>query len=72
MQYAVGLSLLLLVVVVYVPFLQVVFGTVPLSIGDWAMLLPFILAASVAAEIYKAIVRRTSKPPSPAAAGSVA
>jgi Ca2+-transporting ATPase len=57
MQYAVGLSFVLLILVIYVPFLQVVFGTVPLSAGDWAMMLPFILMAPIAAELTKAVLR---------------
>jgi Ca2+-transporting ATPase len=62
MQFAVGASLVLLLVVIYVPFLQVIFGTVPLAIRDWVVMLPFILMASAAAEITKAIIRwRASK-----------
>jgi Ca2+-transporting ATPase len=57
MQYAVGASFVLLLVVIYVPFLQVIFGTAPLTIRDWLVMLPFILMASVAAEITKAIIR---------------
>ena len=57
MQYAVGASLFLLLLVIYVPFLQGVFGTVALSLGDWLMMLPFILLASVAAELTKAYLR---------------
>jgi Ca2+-transporting ATPase len=62
MQYAVGLSFVLLLLAVYVPFLQVVFGTVPLTISDWGMMLPFILMAPIAAEVTKAVIRwRASK-----------
>ncbi len=61
MLYAVGSSLALLLLVIYVPFLQVVFGTVPLSIGDWVMLLPFILLASIAAELTKAYLRARAR-----------
>ena len=57
MQYAVGVSLLLLLLVVYVPFLQGVFGTVALSAADWLLMLPFMLMASVAAEVTKLYVR---------------
>lgn len=35
--FALGLSAALQVLVVYVPFLQDAFGTVPLSLGDWLM-----------------------------------
>ncbi len=57
MQYAVGASFVLLLLAVYVPFLQRIFGTVSLSIGDWLMMLPFILMASVAAELTKTYLR---------------
>ena len=57
MQYAVGASLILLFAVIYVPFLQTVFGTVALTFSDWLMMLPFILLASVAAELTKAYLR---------------
>jgi Ca2+-transporting ATPase len=61
MQYAVGASFVLLLVVIYVPFLQVIFGTVPLDFRDWMVMIPFILLASVAAEITKAITRRRAE-----------
>ncbi len=60
MQYAVGASLILLLLVIYVPFLQSVFGTVALNLGDWLMMAPFILLASVAAELTKAYLRARS------------
>ncbi len=60
MQYAVGSSLALLVAVVYVPFLQTFFGTTPLALTDWLLMAPFFLAASVAAEVTKAALRRTA------------
>jgi P-type Ca2+ transporter type 2C len=72
MQYAVSISAVLMVLVIYLPLFQTVFGTVPLAITDWLVMLPFILAASVAAEIYKAILRRTTKAPSAAAPASAA
>ena len=68
MQYAVGASLLLLLLVIYVPFLQTVFGTVSLGLGDWLMMAPFILLASIAAELTKAYLRaRSPKVAAPAA-----
>lgn len=57
MQYAVGTSFLLLLLVIYIPFLQDVFGTVPLSITDWLLMLPFMLLASIAAELTKLYLR---------------
>jgi len=57
MLWAVGSSFVLLLLVMYVPFLQPVFGTVPLNLGDWLVTLPLFLAASIAAEVTKAFLR---------------
>ena len=53
MQYAVGFSLILALIVVYVPFLRLIFGTVVLTWADWGIILPLTLIPSVAAEIRK-------------------
>ena len=53
MQYAVGVSLLLLLAVIYIPFLQPVFNTAPLDLNQWARLLPLIVLPSLAAEALK-------------------
>ena len=53
MVYAVGSSFALLLAVVYVPFLQSAFGTVPLSATDWAEILPLLFVPAVAAELTK-------------------
>ena len=53
MVYAVGSSFALLLAVVYVPFLQSAFGTVPLSAMDWAEILPLLFVPAVAAELTK-------------------
>ena len=58
MVYAVGFSIVLVLAAIYVPFLQTVFGTVPLSIDDWLWILPFALLASIAAELTKIYLRR--------------
>ena len=54
---AIGLSVVLQLVVIYVPFLNSAFGTTPL--GPWAWVECICLAAVVliASEIYKAIMR---------------
>jgi len=62
MQYAVLLSIVLLLSVVYVPFLQPVFNTVPLGVREWTVVLPLLLVPSVAAEVTKAIVRLRARP----------
>ena len=57
MQYAVGASFALLLLVMYVPFLAGVFDTVPLAVRDWIVMLPLMLLASVFAELTKAFLR---------------
>jgi len=58
MQIAVGSSVILVLLTVYVPFLRVFFGTAFLGLDDWLIMIPFMLMASVAAELTKIIVRR--------------
>jgi Ca2+-transporting ATPase len=60
MVWAVLGSSVLVLSSVYVPFLQPFFDTTPLSLSDWMMMIPFILMASVAAEITKAYIRKKS------------
>jgi len=57
MQYAVALSIVLLLAVVYVPFLQPIFETVPLGVREWGVILPLLLIPSAAAEVTKAAIR---------------
>ncbi|MCK4326853.1 MAG: calcium-translocating P-type ATPase, PMCA-type [Candidatus Diapherotrites archaeon] len=42
---AIGLSLLLQLAVIYVPFMNTLFGTVPLALDDWLLILPLSLTA---------------------------
>jgi Ca2+-transporting ATPase len=53
MVWAVGLSFLLVLMVVYVPFFRPFFDTVPLTAGDWLFMLPFVFASPVAMELLK-------------------
>ena len=57
MVWAVGVSFLLVLMVVYVPFLRPFFDTVPLTLGDWLFMLPFFLASPVAMELLKVYFR---------------
>jgi len=59
MQRAVGLSLVLMLVVVYVPFLNKPFNTVPLGPQHWAALLPLILLPALTAELTKWAIRHS-------------
>jgi len=58
MQYAVGVSIVLLLAVIYSPFLNPIFNTMPLGLRDWALILPLIVTPSIAAEITKIFLRR--------------
>jgi Ca2+-transporting ATPase len=58
MQWAVLASLTILLAIIYIPFLQPIFGTVTLSGNDWLIMLPLILVPSVAAEINKWVLRK--------------
>jgi Ca2+-transporting ATPase len=57
MVYATSVSLLLLLATMYIPFLQPFFGTVPLGLNDWLMMLPFMFVAPITAEVTKALLR---------------
>jgi Ca2+-transporting ATPase len=63
MVWAVSASLLLVLLVVYVPFLQPFFDTVALTGDDWLMMLPFFFASAIAMELYKLYLRRRSRKP---------
>ncbi|HET9578940.1 MAG TPA: HAD-IC family P-type ATPase [Usitatibacter sp.] len=58
MVWAVGASFLMVLLVIYVPFLRPFFDTVPLSPSDWLFMLPFVFASPIAMELLKAWFRR--------------
>ncbi len=58
MLWAVGGSAALVLATIYLPFLQPIFHTTALHLTDWLMMTPFILLASVAAEITKVYIRK--------------
>ncbi|OGA35571.1 MAG: ATPase [Betaproteobacteria bacterium RIFCSPLOWO2_12_FULL_64_23] len=58
MVWAVGVSFLLVLMVVYVPFLRPFFDTVPLAVDDWLFMLPFFFASPVAMELLKVYFRK--------------
>ena len=59
MQYAVGLSIALLLVVCAVPFFQPIFNTHFLSLREWSVVLGLSLLPAAAEEITKFFLRRT-------------
>lgn len=61
MNWAILSSLVLLMAVVYIPFLQGIFDTVPLGWTQWEIILPLLLGPSVAAELTKVILGKRKK-----------
>jgi Ca2+-transporting ATPase len=57
MNWAVLASFLLVLAVVYVPFLQPFFDTVPLTASDWLFMFPFFFASPIAMEVVKVYFR---------------
>jgi Ca2+-transporting ATPase len=55
MNWAILSSLLLLLAVVYIPFLQGIFDTVSLGWTQWEIILPLLVIPSIAAELTKLI-----------------
>jgi Ca2+-transporting ATPase len=70
MLWAVGSSFILLLIVIYLPFLQTFFNTFPLTLKDWLFLTPAMALASIAAELTKLYLRskgtKKSRVPIPA------
>ena len=58
MQWAVGLSLGLLLLVINVPFLQPFFNTHPLNALEWGIVVGLALIPAAAEELTKAFLRR--------------
>ena len=58
MNWAVLGSMVMIFLVVYVPFLQPIFNTVPLGIAQWLEILPLVLIPSIAAELTKVFIRK--------------
>ena len=59
MQYAVGLSIFLLVLVVSVPFLQPIFNTHLPSLREWAVVIGLALIPAASEEVTKFFLRRS-------------
>ena len=58
MQYAVLSSVVGLLLVTYVPVLNIVFDTVPLGLEHWLLIVPALVAPACVAELTKFVVRR--------------
>lgn len=62
MNIAVLSSFTLLLLILYVPFFNNIFNTVPLGWREWELILPLLLVPSIAAELAKMLMtRRSSK-----------
>ena len=67
MVWAVGVSFILVLLVIYVPFLRPFFDTVSLTASDWLLMLPFFFASPAAMELLKIYFRsRMTKVPTAA------
>jgi len=60
MNIAVASSLALLLLILYVPFFNNIFHTVPLGWTEWRLILPLLVIPSIAAELAKMFVTRRS------------
>jgi Ca2+-transporting ATPase len=68
MVAAVAASFSLVLAVIYLPFLAPFFDAVPLSAGDWLVMLPFFFVSPIAMELLKLHFRRRKAPRAPEAA----
>jgi len=58
MNWAVLASLVLILLVMYVPFFQPIFNTTALNWQQWLIMLPLVLFPSIAAELMKIIMSK--------------
>ena len=61
MNIGVLVSLVLIFLVIYVPFMNKIFDTVPLGWAQWELILPLVLIPSIAAEVKKVIGNPTKQ-----------
>lgn len=59
--YAVLSTVLLQLAVIYIPILQTAFRTVPLSLSDWAMIIPLASTTLIAMELAKYLEQKTNR-----------
>ncbi|MCC7352171.1 MAG: cation-translocating P-type ATPase [Anaerolineae bacterium] len=61
MQVAVASSAIILLAIIYLPFLQPVFDSYPLSLREWTVILPLLFVPVTTLEIVKFFLRRASR-----------
>jgi P-type Ca2+ transporter type 2C len=61
MNYGVVTSLVMILIVIYIPFLNTIFGTLPLGWTQWLQILPLLIFPSLAAEMTKFFFSPTRK-----------
>lgn len=61
MNWAILASIALMLAVVYIPFLNTIFDTVPLGWEQWEVMLPLLLIPSITAELVKYFISRKKK-----------
>jgi Ca2+-transporting ATPase len=61
MNWAVGVSLVMILGVIYLPFFNTIFNTLPMGWDQWAVILPLVLVPSIAAELTKWVANRIQK-----------
>jgi len=61
MNYAVLSSLVMILLIIYVPFLNPIFKTQPLGWAQWLEIIPLLLVPSIAAEVTKAFQGRRNR-----------
>ncbi|MGB9929358.1 MAG: cation transporting ATPase C-terminal domain-containing protein, partial [Methanosarcina sp.] len=59
--YAVVSTVLLQLAVIYIPLLQIAFRTVPLTLEDWALILPLASTSFIVMEIIKFLEKKIRK-----------
>lgn len=61
MNKSIVLALILTLAVVYLPFMNPIFDTIPLGLRDWVVIIPLVLIPFAAGEIFKLVYHRDTR-----------